>query len=217
MRAHTGKPWDKSHVDAELGFPGGSDSKESTCNVGDLGSIPGLGRCPGGGHGNPLQYSCLENPHGQRSLVGYSPWGRKKSDTTEQLSTACEGMTLSLSSPVCLFTFTLLSPDKHFTCFTTFHFFVEVNFLLFRPGSCYTFTAAVWLQSLVGELKACFKRCRLRPPKVRWIAISSQIFMPVNKMAFYSLAHFSNKILSHSGKVKKMLVNMKIVFHASEN
>ena len=45
-----------------LGFPGGSDSKESACNVGDLGSIPGLGKSPGGGHGNPLQYSCLENP-----------------------------------------------------------------------------------------------------------------------------------------------------------
>ena len=39
---------------------------------------------PGGGHGNPLQYSCLENPHGQRSLVTYSPWGRKDSDTTER-------------------------------------------------------------------------------------------------------------------------------------
>ena len=52
----------------------------------DLGSIPGLGRSPGGGHGNPLQYSCLENPHGQ-SLVGYSPWGHKESDMTEQLST----------------------------------------------------------------------------------------------------------------------------------
>ena len=47
------------------GFPNGSDGKESTCNVGDLGSIPGLGRSPGGGHGNPLQNSCLENPHGQ--------------------------------------------------------------------------------------------------------------------------------------------------------
>ena len=47
-----------------LGFPGGSDGKESTCNAGELGSIPGLGRSPGGGHGNPLQYSCLENPHG---------------------------------------------------------------------------------------------------------------------------------------------------------
>ena len=45
-----------------LGFSGGSDGKESACNAGDLGSIPGLGRPPGGGHGKPLQYSCLENP-----------------------------------------------------------------------------------------------------------------------------------------------------------
>ena len=44
-----------------MGFPGGADSKESACNTGDLGSIPGSGRSPGGGHGNPLQYSCLEN------------------------------------------------------------------------------------------------------------------------------------------------------------
>ena len=44
------------------GFPGESDGKESTCNAGDLGLILELGRSPGGGHGNPLQYSCLENP-----------------------------------------------------------------------------------------------------------------------------------------------------------
>ena len=43
-------------------FPGGSDGKECTCNVGDLGLIPGVGRSPGGGNGSPLQYSCLENP-----------------------------------------------------------------------------------------------------------------------------------------------------------
>ena len=60
--------------------------KESTCNVGDLGLIPGLGKSPGGGHGNSLQYSCLENPDGQRSLVGYSPGGGKESDTYKQLS-----------------------------------------------------------------------------------------------------------------------------------
>ena len=48
--------------------------------------IPGLGRFTEGGHGNRLQYSCLENPHGQRSLVGYSTWGHKELDTTEQLS-----------------------------------------------------------------------------------------------------------------------------------
>ena len=70
----------------QVGFPGGSDSKKkkkSTCNAGDLGSIPGLGRSPGGGHGNPLQYSCLENPYRQSSLVAYSPWGHKESDMTE--------------------------------------------------------------------------------------------------------------------------------------
>ena len=44
-----------------LGFPGGSDDKESSCNAGDLGLIPGSGRSPGEGNGNPLQYSCLEN------------------------------------------------------------------------------------------------------------------------------------------------------------
>jgi len=52
-----------------LDFPGGLDSKGSACKVGDLSLISGLGRSPGGGHGNPLQYSCLENPHGQRSSV----------------------------------------------------------------------------------------------------------------------------------------------------
>ena len=66
-----------------VGFPGDSDNKESTCNAGDSGLMPALGRCPGGGHGNPLQYSCLENSHGQRSLVGYSPWGHKALDTAE--------------------------------------------------------------------------------------------------------------------------------------
>ena len=48
------------------GFPGGSDGKESACNAGDQGSIPGLGRSPGEGNGNPLQYSCLENPMDRR-------------------------------------------------------------------------------------------------------------------------------------------------------
>ena len=48
-----------------MGFPGGSVDKESACHVGDLGSIPGSGRSPGEGNGNPLQYSCLENPMDQ--------------------------------------------------------------------------------------------------------------------------------------------------------
>ena len=70
-----------------MGFPDGTDGKGSACNAGDLGLICELGRFPGGGHGNPLQYSCLENPHVQRSLVGYSSWGCKESDMPEQLST----------------------------------------------------------------------------------------------------------------------------------
>ena len=54
-----------------MSFPGGSEGKESACNVGDLDLIPGSGRSPGKGHGNPLQYSCLENRHGQKSLEGH--------------------------------------------------------------------------------------------------------------------------------------------------
>ena len=61
-------------------FNGGSDGKASAYNAGDPGSIPGSGRSPGEGNGNPLQYSCLENP-----VDGGSPWGRKESNTTEQL------------------------------------------------------------------------------------------------------------------------------------
>ena len=60
--------------------------KNPPANAGDLrdiNSIPGSGRSPEGGHGNPLQYSCLENPHGQRTLEGYSPWDCKESDMTE--------------------------------------------------------------------------------------------------------------------------------------
>ena len=64
-----------------MGFPCGSAGKESACNAGDLGSIPGLGRSPGEGKGYPLQYSALEN-----SMDCRIPWGRKESDTTERLS-----------------------------------------------------------------------------------------------------------------------------------
>ena len=59
---------------------GGSDGKASACSMGYLGSIPGLGRSPGKGHGNPVHYCCLENPHGQRSLADYSRWGHRVRD-----------------------------------------------------------------------------------------------------------------------------------------
>ena len=63
-----------------MGFPCGSAGKESSCNVGDLGLIPGLGRSPGEGKCHPLQYSGLENS------MDYSSWSHKELDTTEQLS-----------------------------------------------------------------------------------------------------------------------------------
>ena len=61
-------------------FPGGSDGKASVYNAGDLGSIPGWGRFPGEGNGNPLQYSCLEGPMDGGT---WCTWGRKESDMTE--------------------------------------------------------------------------------------------------------------------------------------
>ena len=61
-----------------MGFPGDSVGKEPAFNVGDPGSIPGLVRFPGEGHGNPLQYSCLKNPLGQRGLAGYSLQGLQR-------------------------------------------------------------------------------------------------------------------------------------------
>ena len=71
-----------------MGFPGGSDDKESTCNAGDLGSIPRLGRSPGEGNSYPLKYSGLENS------MDY-PWSCEESDTTERLSLSITGKTMS--------------------------------------------------------------------------------------------------------------------------
>ena len=71
-----------------MSFPGGSDGKESAGHAGDPESISGLGRFLGEGNGNSLQYSCLENYMDQRSVVSYSLWGHKESDTTEQLTHA---------------------------------------------------------------------------------------------------------------------------------
>ena len=76
---------------------GGSDSKESSENVGDPGSIPGSGRSPGEGNGNPLQCSCLENSMDRGAGRAYSPWGRRESDTTEQLTHTGVGWTVVIS------------------------------------------------------------------------------------------------------------------------
>ena len=94
------KQWTTLPTPVFLGFPCGSDGKESACNVRDLGSIPGLGRSPGGSHGNSLQYSCLENPHGQRSWRAPVHAGWQGVWHTERLSTAQH------STGLCLFCLT---------------------------------------------------------------------------------------------------------------
>ena len=73
--------------------------KNTSVNAGDMGDaglISGLGRSFREGHGNPLQYSCLEHPHGQRTLVDYSPWGHTESDVTEATEYACMWLRLAM-------------------------------------------------------------------------------------------------------------------------
>ena len=74
--------WDSIVLDLPLGFPGGSDGKESACNAEDLGLSPGSGRSPGEGNGNPLQYSCLQNPMDRRSWQAIVHEVAKQWDTT---------------------------------------------------------------------------------------------------------------------------------------
>ena len=89
-------PWRRDRLPTPifLDFPGGSAGKESNCNAGDLGLIPGLRRSPGEGKGYPLQYSCLENfmelsrtdPYTVHGVTKSRTWGHKESDMTERLS-----------------------------------------------------------------------------------------------------------------------------------
>ena len=75
------------HTSISWVFPGGAGSKEPACNAGDTGdpgSVPKWRRFPGGGHGNPLQYSFLDNSQGPRRLAGHSSWGHEEWDTTEE-------------------------------------------------------------------------------------------------------------------------------------
>jgi len=78
-------------VSQEKGFCDGSVGNESACNVGHLGSIPGSGRSPGGGHGNPLQCTCLENPRTEEP-GGYSPWGHIEATFTEKTGSAAPAL-----------------------------------------------------------------------------------------------------------------------------
>ena len=74
------------NIDKTLGFSGGSEDEESACNAGDVGSVPGLGRSPGEGNGNPLQYSCLKNFMDRGAWLAIVHGVEKELDTTEQLA-----------------------------------------------------------------------------------------------------------------------------------
>ena len=96
-------------------FPGSTVVKNLPANArdaGDTGSIPGLERSPGVRNGNPFQYSCLENPHGQKSLAGYSPWGRKELETAEQAHTASVNKELSQLSVIAALQPELVCPEE---------------------------------------------------------------------------------------------------------
>ena len=83
-----------------MDFPRGLAGKESAYNAGDLGLISGLGRSPGEGNGNPFQVFFPGKSHGQRSLAGYSSWGLKESDMTEQLPFSV--LTVARDSLICV-------------------------------------------------------------------------------------------------------------------
>ena len=89
-------PWRKDSLPLQYSWASlvGSDGKESVCYAGDLGLIPGLGRSPGGGHGNPLQYSCLENPMNRGAWQ--ATWGHKESNVTKH-RTAHRGLLRNLA------------------------------------------------------------------------------------------------------------------------
>ena len=92
--------WGQIKLINRLDFPGGSDGKASVYNAGDLGSVPGSGRFPGEGNGNPLQYSCLEKSHGRRNLVstGSQRIGARLSDFTQSLTHAAAAAAKLLQS-----------------------------------------------------------------------------------------------------------------------
>ena len=118
------------------GFTGSSAGKETACNVENPSSIPGSGRSSGEGHGNPLQYSFLENPHGQRDLERDSSWGCKESDMIEWLRTALWGkpwwfskLNTYMQYPACRFC--LNSKLKHYIPLVYMMFFKNIWFIHF--------------------------------------------------------------------------------------
>ena len=123
------------------GFAGDSDSEESVCHVGDLGLIPGSGRSPGGREWQPTPVFLPGIFHGQRSLAGYSSWGHKESDMTEQLTHTCMHVCTRAHTHTCS-KFSILKPEKYLMVLlvdsTCHHFFTK------HWCSCFLFVWAIW-------------------------------------------------------------------------
>ena len=137
-----------------VGFPCGSAGKESACNAGNMGSIPGLGRSPGDGKGYPLQYSGLKN-----SIHGvYSPWGRKGLDMTERLSFSQPSCS-SLSHPVMLGVPGTRSGSGLGTCGMNENSFAQVRVLSWTPGTPTGSTSRAVFQLSVSYVILCIMFC----------------------------------------------------------
>ena len=135
-------------------------------DVRDVGSIPGSGRSPGGGHGNPLQYSLPGEPHGQRSLVGYSPQGRKELDMTEVTQRArTHTHTLSSNMPA----FPVLSFHIYVKLVILPELLVEVNTL---HRSRYICQSDIFCTQTLFSVSARKYFCSLTASQ---IAVSSQL------------------------------------------
>ena len=125
--------------ECNMGFPHSSVSKESTCNTGDLGSVPGLGRPPGEGKGYPLQCSCLENSV-DRGAWWATVRGVAESDTAELLSTAQHSLSVTyiavwLSSPPCLLLSAPYSTGNHSTSVRLL-LFCYIHLFIFLDSTC---------------------------------------------------------------------------------
>ena len=128
--------------------------------MGDLGRIPGSGRSPGGGHGNPLRYSCLENLYGKKNLAGCSPWGRKESDTTERLSTTHNGVITFFSWSIVDLRCSFCRTAKWFSyMYICILFYVLWKIDLFIFWLLWVFIAACGLSLVLASGGFCFLWC----------------------------------------------------------
>ena len=142
----------------DTGAPGGSDGKESACSAGDLGSIPGLGRSPGEGNGNPLQYSCLKNPM-ERGAWQAKVHGVAELDATEQLHFHFLLLLMMLNQDLLVSSF--LMCKENFKIFPFRIWFmvhlILVYYTIFVTRSCFSEYLLVFLQNVFSTCRLTFE------------------------------------------------------------